>query len=100
RGDAVHPQPEAVLAHRSHLCRHPDRCGTPGGHSTGAPGRGGRSRGIAEVRMNKPAFFILLAASHLAGQRSIEPKDLDVFNRTVSALSDGTRKGVRLNEQP
>jgi len=50
--------------------------------------------------MNKPAFFILLAASHLAGQRSIEPKDLDVFNRTVSALSDGTRKGVRLNEQP
>ena len=50
--------------------------------------------------MNKPAFFILLAASNLAGQRSIEPKDLDVFNRTVSALSDGTRKGVRLNEQP
>jgi len=50
--------------------------------------------------MNKPAFFILLAASNLAGQRSIEPKDLDVFNRTVSALSDGTRKGVRLSEQP
>jgi len=50
--------------------------------------------------MNKPAFFILLAASNLAGQRSIEPKDLDVFNRTVSALSDGTRKGVHLDERP
>src|SRR5205814_2944088 len=27
-------------------------------------------------------------------------KDVQVFNRSVSALSDGTRKGVRLNEQP
>ena len=50
--------------------------------------------------MNKPAFFILLAASNLAGQRSIEPKDLDAFNRTVSALSDGTRKGVHLDDKP
>src|SRR5204863_7110055 len=33
-------------------------------------------------------------------QRAIEPKDFVVFNRSVSALNDGTRKGVRLNEQP
>jgi hypothetical protein len=50
--------------------------------------------------MNKLTFFLLFVASNLAGQRSIEPKDLDVFNRTVSALSDGTRKGVHLDERP
>jgi hypothetical protein len=50
--------------------------------------------------MNKLAFFLLFGASNLAGQRSIEPKDLDVFNRTVTALSDGTRKGVHLDERP
>ena len=50
--------------------------------------------------MNKLTFFLLFGASNLAGQRSIEPKDLDVFNRTVSALSDGTRKGVHLDERP
>lgn len=50
--------------------------------------------------MNKLAFFLLFGASTLAGQRSIEPKDLDVFNRTVSVLSDGTRKGVHLDERP
>ena len=51
--------------------------------------------------MYRPAFVVLLAASSLAGQqRTIEPKDFAVFNRSVSALSDGTRKGVRLNEQP
>jgi len=50
--------------------------------------------------MNKLAFFLLFVASNVAGQRSIEPKDLDVFNRTASALSDGTRKGVHLDERP
>ena len=50
--------------------------------------------------MNKLTLFLLFVASNLAGQRSIEPKDLDVFNRTVSALSDGTRKGVHLDERP
>jgi hypothetical protein len=51
--------------------------------------------------MTRAAFVVLFAASSVAGQqRSLEPKDLDVFNRGLSALSDGTRKGVRLNEQP
>src|SRR5438552_17644126 len=51
--------------------------------------------------MNMPALAVLFAASSVAAQqRSIEPKDVQVFNRSVSALSDGTRKGVRLNEQP
>jgi len=48
-----------------------------------------------------PALVVLFAASSVAAQqRTIEPKDVQVFNRSVSALSDGTRKGVRLNEQP
>ena len=51
--------------------------------------------------MNMPALVVLFAASSVAAQqRSIEPKDVQVFNRSVSVLSDGTRKGVRLNEQP
>ncbi len=51
--------------------------------------------------MNMPALVVLFAASSVAAQqRTIEPKDVQVFNRSVSALSDGTRKGVRLNEQP
>jgi len=51
--------------------------------------------------MNMPALVVLFAASSVAAQqRTIEPKDVQVFNRTVSVLSDGTRKGVRLNEQP
>src|SRR2546421_678139 len=51
--------------------------------------------------VNMPALVVLFAASSVAAQqRSIEPKDVQVFNRSVSALSDGTRKGVRLNEQP
>ena len=51
--------------------------------------------------MHRAAFVVLFAASSVAGQqRSLEPKDLAVFNRSVSALSDGTRKGVRLSEQP
>jgi hypothetical protein len=51
--------------------------------------------------MNRSAFLVFFAASSLAAQqRTIEAKDVAVFNRSVSALSDGTRKGVRLNEQP
>src|SRR5437667_9985068 len=51
--------------------------------------------------MNMPALVVLFAASSVAAQqRTIEPNDVQVFNRSVSALSDGTRKGVRLNEQP
>jgi len=51
--------------------------------------------------MNMPALVVLFAASSVAAQqRSIEPKDVQVFNRSVSALSDGTRKGLRLSESP
>ena len=53
------------------------------------------------VSMHKAAFVVLFAVSGVAGQqRSLEPKDLAVFNRSVSSLTDGTKKGVRLNEQP
>jgi len=51
--------------------------------------------------MNMPALVVLFAASSVAVQRrSIEPKDVQVFNRRVSSLSDGTRKGLRLSESP
>ncbi len=51
--------------------------------------------------MNMPALVVLFAASSVAAQqRSIEPKDVQVFNRRVSSLSDGTRKGLRLSESP
>ena len=51
--------------------------------------------------MNMPALAVLFAASSVAAQqRSIEPKDVQVFNRRVSSLSDGTRKGLRLSESP
>jgi len=51
--------------------------------------------------MNRAAFVVLFAASSVAAQqRSIEPKDVEVFNRSVSRFSDGTRKGLRLNESP
>ena len=51
--------------------------------------------------MNMPALVVLFAASSVAAQqRTIEPKDVQVFNRSVSALSDGTRKGLRLSESP
>jgi len=51
--------------------------------------------------MNMPALVVLFAASSVAAQqRSIEPKDVQVFNRRVSSLSDGTRKGLRLSENP
>ena len=43
----------------------------------------------------------LLTASSGAGQQpTIEPKDLKVFNRSVSRLNDGSEKGVRLSESP
>src|SRR2546422_141138 len=51
--------------------------------------------------MNRAAFVVLFAASSVASQqRTIEPKDLVVFNRSVSSLSDGTKKGLRLSESP
>ena len=51
--------------------------------------------------MNRSAFLVFFAASSLAAQqRSIEPKDVAVFNRSVSSLSDGTRRGLRLSASP
>jgi len=51
--------------------------------------------------MHMPALVVLFAASSVAAQqRAIAPKDLEVFNRSVSSLSDGTRKGLRLSESP
>ena len=49
--------------------------------------------------MNRAAFVVFLAASSVAAQqRAIEPKDVEVFNRSVSSLSDGTKRGLRLSE--
>jgi len=40
----------------------------------------------------------LWSASSVSGQqRTLEPDRLDVFNRTVSSFTDGTRAGVRLS---
>jgi len=51
--------------------------------------------------MNRAAFVVLFAASSVASQqRTIEPKDVVVFNRSVSSLSDGTKKGLRLSGTP
>jgi hypothetical protein len=51
--------------------------------------------------MNRAAFVVLFAATSVASQqRTIEPKDVVVFNRSVSSLSDGTKKGLRLSESP
>ncbi len=51
--------------------------------------------------MNMPALVVLFAASSVAAQqRTIEPKDVQVFNRSVSGLSDGTRRGLHLSESP
>jgi len=48
--------------------------------------------------MNRAALVVFFAASSVAAQqRPIEPKDLEVFNRSVSSVSDGTRKGLRLS---
>ncbi len=41
----------------------------------------------------------LCTASRAGGQaKTLEPKSLDVFNRSASGLTDGTRTGVRLSE--
>ena len=49
--------------------------------------------------MNRAAFVVFLAASSVAAQqRAIEPKDVEVFNRSVSSLSDGAKRGLRLSE--
>src|SRR5437867_13388155 len=37
------------------------------------------------------------AAGVSAQQRALEPKDVEVFNRTASRFSDGTRAGLRLS---
>jgi len=80
--------------------------GAPGGHPAGAPRRRGGSGRVAAVRvkgasMNRAAFVVLFAASSVASQqRTIEPEDVVVFNRSVSSLSDGTKKGLRLSESP
>ena len=51
--------------------------------------------------MNRAAFVVLFAASSVASQqRTIDPKDVAAFNRSVSSLSDGTKKGLRLSESP
>ena len=51
--------------------------------------------------MNRAAFVVLFAASSVASQqRTIDPKDVAAFNRSVSSLSDGTKKGLRLSGSP
>src|SRR2546426_11081726 len=65
-----------------------NNCGTSEPKRRGAP-------------MNMPALVVLFAASSVAAQqRSIEPKDVEVFNRSASNLSDGTRRGLHLSESP
>jgi hypothetical protein len=65
------------------------------------------NRRVAECSL--VAALGLFTASRVAGQqRNIEPdlsqladgKGLQVFNRSVSALSEGTRQGLRLSEHP
>jgi hypothetical protein len=53
--------------------------------------------------LSMSAAVSLFAASGVAGQqRTIEPDPaaVEVFNRQVSGLTDGARKGLRLNETP
>ncbi len=51
--------------------------------------------------MSRAALAVLFAASSLAAQqRAVAPKDVQVFNRSVSSLSDGNRKGLRLSSSP
>ncbi len=51
--------------------------------------------------MSRAALAVLFAASSLAAQqRAVAPKDVQVFNRSVTNLSDGTRKGLRLSSSP
>jgi hypothetical protein len=65
------------------------------------------NRRVAECSL--VAALGLFTVSSVAGQqKNIEPdlshladgKGLQVFNRSVSALSEGTRKGLRLSEHP
>lgn len=46
------------------------------------------------------ALGILIASAVAGQQRAIEPDSLRVLNRSVSAFSDGARKGLRLSENP
>ena len=51
--------------------------------------------------MNRSALVVFFTASSLAAQqRALGPQDFVAFNRSVSSLSDGTRKGVRLDARP
>ena len=57
------------------------------------------SRQVLVISTFVCAVGLCAAASKVAGQQqAIEPEDLKVFNRSVSSLSDGARKGVRLSE--
>jgi hypothetical protein len=51
--------------------------------------------------MHKAAFVVLFAVSSVASQqRTIEPTDVEVFNRSASSFRDGSRQALRLNSRP
>lgn len=51
--------------------------------------------------MNRLGFVLLFAAASAAAQqRTLAPQDLQVFNRGITSVSDGARKGVHLDEKP
>jgi len=57
------------------------------------------SRQVLVIATFACAVGLRVAAANAAGQqRVIEPGGLKVFNRSVTSLSDGARKGVRLSE--
>jgi len=57
------------------------------------------SRQVLVISTFVCAVGLCASASEVAGQQqAIEPEGLKVFNRSVSSLSDGARKGVRLSE--
>jgi len=57
------------------------------------------SRQVLVIATFACAVGLCVAAGNAAGQqRAIEPGGLKVFNRSVTSLSDGARKGVRLSE--
>jgi len=57
------------------------------------------SRQVLVISTFVCAVGLCAAASEVAGQQqAIEPEGLKAFNRSVSSLSDGARKGVRLSE--
>jgi hypothetical protein len=93
-----------------HKCAGKNSCKAIGGCASGDKGCAGKNtckgRGGCEVPLKVEHTAARKAAS---GQnRTIEPdlgelaegKGLQVFNRSVSRLDDGARKGVRLNESP